>query len=165
MLNGLTRTLQEVKQTTQYFDGLGRPLQSVVKGVSPKGFDMVSPVLYDAFSREIFKYLPYVSTTSNGNFKTDPFTEQGNFMKGIYNPANDANGEKYYYGKTDYEASPLNRITKTYAPGNNWVGDAVGVSTQYLVNEASDSVRIWNIGYIHGCCTHNNSHVCCRAVI
>src|SRR5262245_19632767 len=31
-LNGTGRTLQEVKQSTQYFDGVGRLLQTVVKG-------------------------------------------------------------------------------------------------------------------------------------
>jgi len=150
-LNGPTRTVQEVKQSTQYFDGLGRPLQTVAKGVSPNGFDMVSPVVYDAFGRELFKYLPFVSTGSNGNFKTDPFTEQNNFMKGMYNPTNDVtNGEKYFYGQTDYEASPLNRVTKAYAPGNNWVGDGVGTGMQYLVNDALDSVRIWSISLTGG---------------
>src|SRR5258708_36375916 len=61
------RTVQQVKQTTQYVDGLGRPLQTVVKGVSPNGYDMVSPVLYDSFGREVFKYLPYVDTGTQGH--------------------------------------------------------------------------------------------------
>ena len=149
-LNGSTRTLQEVKQNTQYFDGLGRPLQSVIKGASSKGYDMVTSILYDAFGREIFKYLPYTSASSTGDFRMDPFNEQNNFMKGTYNPTNDANGEKFFYGKTDFETSPLNRTTKTYAPGNNWVGDAMGVATQYDVNATTDSVRIWDIGFTSG---------------
>jgi hypothetical protein len=111
---------------------------------------MVTSILYDALGREMFKYLPYVSASSTGAFKMDPFTEQNNFMKGMYNPTNDANGEKFYYGKTDFEASPLNRATKSYAPGNNWVGDALGVAMQYDVNAAADSVRIWDIGFISG---------------
>src|SRR4051794_25763249 len=137
-LNSGARTTKEVKQTTQYFDGLGRPLQTVVKAASPNGFDMVSPVVYDPFGREAVKYLPYVSASNNGQFQSDAFTQQDNFMKGFYNPTNDANGEKYFYGKTDYEASPLNRPAKTYAPGNNWVGDAAGVGVQYLLNDALD---------------------------
>ena len=149
-LNGPARTVQEVKQSTQYFDGLGRPLQTVAKGISPNGFDMVSPVVYDAFGREIFKYMPFVSTGNNGDFKTDPFAEQDNFMKGMYNPGNDANGEKYFYSQTDYEPSPLNRATKAYAPGNNWAGGGVGTGMQYLVNDVLDSVRIWNITFTVG---------------
>ena len=143
------RTDQQVKQSTQYFDGLGRPLQTVSKGVSPNGFDLVSTVLYDAYGRETFKYLPYVSTSNDGRFKSNPFAEQNTFIKSLYNPANAGAGEKFFYGKTDYEPSPLNRVAGTYAPGNNWVGDAKGVTTAYLVNGLQDSVCIWNIGYAY----------------
>nr|WP_295863622.1 DUF6443 domain-containing protein [uncultured Chitinophaga sp.] len=45
----------DVKQTTQYFDGLGRPLQTVAKGMGGTGNDMVTPVVYDAFGREAFR--------------------------------------------------------------------------------------------------------------
>src|SRR5436190_695027 len=41
------RTVAEVKQTTQYFDGLGRLIQTVSKGSSAGGKDLVSPVIYD----------------------------------------------------------------------------------------------------------------------
>src|SRR5262245_8532186 len=65
----------EKYQTTQYFDGLGRPLQTVVRqGSKPTGqpaTDMVSPVYYDALGRETLKYLPYSSTENNGLFKDD----------------------------------------------------------------------------------------------
>ncbi len=71
----------DVKQTTQYFDGLGRPLQTVQKEMTPGGSpaDVVAPVVYDAFGREVYKYLPYVAgsgNTSDGGLKQDPFTDQ-----------------------------------------------------------------------------------------
>ncbi|MFT3945699.1 MAG: DUF6443 domain-containing protein [Agriterribacter sp.] len=77
----MTRGLRDVQQTTQYFDGLGRPLQTVIKqgsyasGGTPT--DMISPVIYDAFGREQYKYLPFASTATDGtqndgNFKLDP---------------------------------------------------------------------------------------------
>src|SRR5688500_13840225 len=73
-----------VKQTTQYFDGLGRPLQTVSKAITPGGKDLVAPVVYDAYGREQLKYLPYVPKTGNasdgdGKFKTDPFNAQKAF--------------------------------------------------------------------------------------
>jgi RHS repeat-associated protein len=130
-----------VKQTTQYVDGLGRPLQTVVKEITPgqQPKDMVSPVVYDAFGREAQKYLPYVSTEDNGLFKTDPYNAQKNFMQGVYTD------EHVYYSKTEYEASPLNRVVKMMAPGNSWAGSNRGVGMDYLVNTATDGVRIWNI--------------------
>lgn len=141
-----SRTLQEVQLVTQYVDGLGRPLQTVAKGVSPAGYDMVTPILYDDYGRVTFSYLPYTSTGTNGSFKTSPFSEQATFMQGMYNPTSNANGEKFFYGRTAYEPSPLNRPDSAFAAGNSWVGRASGVNLKYDVNVTSDSVRLWTIG-------------------
>ncbi|WP_217607280.1 DUF6443 domain-containing protein [Chitinophaga sp. GbtcB8] len=140
-----------VKQSTQYFDGLGRPLQTVTRALTPGGKDLVAPVVYDAYGREQYKYLPYVpksGNTNDGKFKTDPFNGQ----KGFYQDAAlapGAVGETIYYGQTEYEASPLNRVLKTYAPGNSWAkGNSRGdkpIELQYQVNTTADAVRIWSI--------------------
>lgn len=147
-----TRTVGEVKQNTQYFDGLGRPIQTVAKGITPLGKDMVTPVVYDEFGREVFKYLPYVQvtgTTNDGRFKTDPFNAQASFYSNTtYNPS--LVGEQVYYGKTSFENSPLNRPDTTFAPGNSWGGSHVGVSMKFLVNTVADSVRIWTISTTAG---------------
>src|SRR3984885_4730405 len=70
------RTTQEETQTTQYYDGLGRPLQTVAKQVTPLQNDLVTPFIYDSYGREQFKYLPFASNvaqsgdlTNNGIFK------------------------------------------------------------------------------------------------
>ena len=143
--------LNNVTMTTQYFDGLGRPVQAVVRGVTPTGKDMVTPTFYDAFGREVYSYLPYASTgTADGSFKADPTAEQEAFYGGSTSPIA-GQGETYYYGQTDYEASPLDRVLKTFAPGNNWVGSRGTVAEhaaqmQYGANtKAGDAVRIWTI--------------------
>jgi RHS repeat-associated protein len=134
-------TVQQAIQTTQYLDGLGRPIQTVVKDISPNGFDQVTPHIYDSYDREQFVYEPYVSTGNNGTFKQNPFGEQSAFMANLYP------GEQAFYGQTVFEPSPLNRVTNTYAPGNSWAGSAIGPSTQYLINTVSDSVQIWRTSY------------------
>jgi len=136
--------VSDVKQTTQYIDGLGRPIQTVAKQQSPAGFDMVSPVIFDPYGRESVKYLPYVSPGSDGTFKMDPFNEQQNFS------ANQYPGEQYYYGQTNFEASPLDRPVEELPPGNSWVGNAVGTTVQYMNNTSADSVVIWNMDYTSG---------------
>jgi RHS repeat-associated protein len=141
----------DAKETMHYFDGLGRPLQTVNRQITPgtNPSDMVSPVVYDAFGREVYKYLPYVPSAGNandGSLKQDPFNDQKNFYLNTYPAEQPAyTGEQVYYGKTNYEASPLNRVVKTMAPGNSWAGSNNGVSMQYLVNTTADSVRIWTI--------------------
>ncbi|WP_438939972.1 DUF6443 domain-containing protein [Chitinophaga hostae] len=150
-----SRPVTEVRQATQYFDGLGHPLQTVSKGMSVSGKDLVAPVVYDAFGREQFKYLPYVQqsgNTSDGKFKTDPFNGQKAFYQNA-GLAPGAVGESVYYNRVDYEASPLNRVLKTYAPGNSWAkndpatverGGNKAVEARYQINTVADSVRIWD---------------------
>jgi RHS repeat-associated protein len=141
----------DVKQTTQYLDGLGRPVQTVIRqatpGATPK--DLVSPVLYDAFGRETYKYLPYAPTTGvtdDGSFRQDAFTDQKNFYQNIYPSEQPAyTGEQVFYGQTNFEPSPLNRVLQTLSPGNSWAGSGVGTSMQYQVNTDADNVAIWTI--------------------
>ncbi len=158
LLSSSARAVSEVRQATQYVDGLGRPIQTVVKQVTPNGYDMVSTNVYDQYSREIFKYIPYVDTSGDGNFKNDPFTKQANFEKAFYNPTNDANGEKFFYSKTVFEASPLDRPNKQFPVGNSWAGRANGDSMQYHLNTSADSVVIWNITYTSGTVPTSNGY-------
>jgi RHS repeat-associated protein len=132
-------TYVNVKQSTQYLDGLGRPLQTVEKQITPLAKDKVAPVRYDNFGREVFKYLPYASSQDNGLFKMDPYNAQKTFMQAQYPD------ELVYYSVTDFEPSPLNRDKKTMAPGNSWAGSNEGIEKEYLVNTALEGIRDWKI--------------------
>lgn len=144
-VSSTSRTVAEVKMNTEYADGLGRTIQTVSKGISPAGNDLVQPVLYDPYGREQYQYLPYTQqsgNTSDGSFKADPFNSQKTFYQSsTLNPG--IAGESVYYSQNTYEASPLNRILKVAAPGNSWAANPA--QKQYLVNSASDEVRIWNL--------------------
>src|SRR5689334_16295883 len=58
----LTADARDARQSTLYVDGLGRPLQTVIKkgALATNGTvkDIVSPVVYDEYGRETRKYLP-----------------------------------------------------------------------------------------------------------
>ncbi len=120
----------QVMQTVQYFDGLGRPLQTVqVKG-SPGGMnDIVQPVAYDAFGREAVKYLPYTTGGTLGSYRPDALnTGAGVFS--FYNPNGNGQGGAQQasgvvviqspYAQTVFEPSPLNRPLEQGAPGDPW---------------------------------------------
>lgn len=156
VVSASARTVKEVRQNTQYFDGLGRPVQTVSKGISSTGKDLVTTNIYDEFGREQFNYLPYAQqsgNTSDGKFKTDPFNSQKAFYQNTtLNPG--AAGESVYYNRTDFEPSPLDRVLKTYGSGNTWAkndattverGGNRPVELQYQMNTAADGVRIWDI--------------------
>ncbi|MBK7883011.1 MAG: hypothetical protein IPJ81_03760 [Chitinophagaceae bacterium] len=141
----VSKPVSEVKQTTQYLDGLGRPIQMVSKQSSPLQKDVVTARVYDESGREQYNYLPFVSTvampgdvTNDGKFKQDPFQQQKAFSQTQYP------GETFFYGKTEYEASPLNRVTKSMAAGNSWSGSNKGIGTNYEIAGANE-VRIWDI--------------------
>ncbi len=162
-----TRSLQEVTQTAVFEDGFGRPLQTVVRQASPASNDLVFAQTYDSYGREQFRYLQFASNvaqtgdvTNDGNIKVDPFQEQVAFynsqLAGQQNETNQGTGNlNWAYSKKNFEASPLNRITATYEPGTNWVGSEGGstphnIRQQFLVNTATDNVRIWNISSTQG---------------
>jgi RHS repeat-associated protein len=148
----ISTTLQQSRMATNYFDGLGRPLQSVVKqgsmATGESAVDLVSPIVYDEFGREQFKYLSFAanntgsnSSISDGMFKLNPFQQQASFMNGQFG----GQGETYFYSQTVFEASPLNRVEKGMAQGNSWVGNSRGVEIKYWINTSIDDVKIWNV--------------------
>jgi RHS repeat-associated protein len=120
------RTTCEVNQEVQYFDGLGRPLQSVTVQGSPSFRDVVQPVAYNSFGRETKKYLPYVSTlaTSNGSYKAAGITDQNSFYSNPGGATWTAPGVKgmanVAFSETRFEPSPLNRALEQGAPGASW---------------------------------------------
>jgi len=129
----------DVKQTTQYFDGLSRLTETVARQTSPLSNDLVSLDMYDQAGREILKYLPYVVTTNDGNNKLYPVSELLTFNNTQFS------GEQYYMSYVNTESSPLNRGQVSYSPGANWLGAGRGITSQSMVNSDADSVRIWYI--------------------
>ncbi|HTR30899.1 MAG TPA: DUF6443 domain-containing protein, partial [Puia sp.] len=141
--DGLTSPV-DVLQTTTYFDGLGRPIQAVEKQASPLQKDMVAMKVYDPLGREATRYLPFTSATGDGNYKPNANSEQSTFNSAQFP------GEQYYYSKTVFEPSPLNRSQAVNPAGNSWVGSGRGIAWQYSVNTISDSVQNWTIASAPG---------------
>jgi RHS repeat-associated protein len=158
-------TVQDVRQSTQYFDGLGRLVQTVVKQGSLKNstssnVDLVTPVVYDNMGREQYRYLPFASNAAtagdvvnDGNFKTDPFQQQVAFYNSYLSGQTGeiTGGLNWSYGKFNYETSPLQRIITAFPPGQGWVGSESGptphcVRHQYISNTGStgDNIQVWN---------------------
>ena len=122
----------QMQTSVQYFDGLGRPVQTVeVKG-SANGRDVVQPIDYDQYGRETKKYLLYALSgvaSSDGSYKTDALTAaQGVYS--FYNPtgsgisgnqqSNNIVIDPNPYSLTVFDNSPLKRVTEQGAPGTPW---------------------------------------------
>lgn len=161
-------TLAQVKTVTNYIDGLGRQIQTVMKRgslVTATGAsaDMVSAVTYNAFGKEQFKYLPFAATATDvtlrdGLFKFNPFQQQAAFynaqLSGQTGETNiGSNQLNFGYSQTIFESSPLNRVLENFAPGLNWSGTVQGATeidrrstkAKYYFNTDVDAVKIWTV--------------------
>ncbi|MDW9378607.1 DUF6443 domain-containing protein [Chryseobacterium sp. JV558] len=106
-------TLANVKisETVQYFDGLGRPKQIVNVKESPLGKDVVTPIKYDAFGRQVQDYLPIPQGgTLNGAITLDPLS----------NVSSTPYGTEKIYSEKILENSPLDRILSQKQVGTAW---------------------------------------------
>ncbi|WP_163409893.1 DUF6443 domain-containing protein [Flavobacterium ajazii] len=140
-------TALQADQNITYFDGLGRPIQQVAHQQSGSGKDIVTPIEYDAFGRQEKEYLPYVPTAAASlNFKTTALTEVGTF----YNVPKYENTSNPF-SKKEFEASPLNRILKQAAPGEDWkLGNGHEIRLDYQTNTNADQVRRFGVSFISG---------------
>ncbi|MDQ0966809.1 RHS repeat-associated protein [Flavobacterium sp. W4I14] len=139
-----SRNVCDESQTIQYFDGLGRPLQTVQVQGSPGFKDIVQPVAYDAFGREAKKYLPYAAQTgTTGAFRDAAIGDQFNFFR--LPQAAGVKATDYAFAETQFEASPLNRVLQQGAPGEAWqLSGAHTLKTEYGAN-ALDEVKFWTV--------------------
>jgi len=114
----------------QYFDGLGRPVQSVQKSITPSQDDLISLLQYDSFGREDKLWLPAVFTDNNGAYVDTDAIINGSQITNTNGGISDLKP----YSQPIYEASPLNRILEQYAPGQDWHNNKKAIRTTYLTN-------------------------------
>ncbi|MND46671.1 RHS Repeat protein [compost metagenome] len=152
-LNSLNYTQQQT--SIQYFDGLGRPLQTVQKQAATNAKDIVQPFTYDNMGRETKKYLPYSNITGlqDGSYKTNALTA-GQGVWAHYKLATQSiDTTSFPFSETIFETSPLNRATEQGAPGKAFrvLKNATGstllgntVKTEYGTNTATE-VKLWTV--------------------
>jgi len=136
-ISDLTPDKQKQASVVNYYDGLGRPLQTVAPLRTPDGMDLVQWVTYDEFGRESRQYLPYVKANKTaGKFvmPDEALPEQQAFYEIVH-----AGEGSRAFSETVYEPSPLNRVTEAYGPGESWAERPV--RQNYLSNE--EDVYSW----------------------
>jgi RHS repeat-associated protein len=116
----------------RYFDGFGRPSQTIQAGASPFGADIIQPFFYDDFGREAVRTLPFTGTAS-----------------GLYRPGVTAVTVNEYYSSSPpegieadsraftsivFDDSPLQRVISETGPGDGWSSAGRSVVYRYLTN-------------------------------
>src|SRR5690606_17798181 len=135
-----TGTASQSYKDFNYFDGLGRPSQNVRKQGSVSGWDIVTPVIYDAWGRQAREYLPYAQNygTSSGSYQNDAQTHHSSYYNAHY-------GSSYGYSEKEFETSPLNRVRKQAAPGGWFLGSRREIEYAERRSTSADSVRVWTV--------------------
>jgi len=139
--NSLTK--EEMSQNVTYFDGLGRPIQTIAIGQGAEGQDIITPMEYDPFGRQVKEFLPYASANGGNSYPKIDLTAAITAAQGFYST------EKYEntanpFSQKQYEPSPLNRVLKQAAPGTSWaMGSGHEIKLGYQTNKASDAVKLY----------------------
>ncbi len=124
------------RETTDFYDGIGRLSEIVAKGQSPTGQDLVTLTEYDALDRPIRQWLPTV------------FSNTGNYI----NPTSYTSGTRTYYENdskpyslTEYEKCPSNKTLKQFGPGSDWQNNGKAMKNIYRGNTTADNCRIYEV--------------------
>ncbi|WP_300689961.1 DUF6443 domain-containing protein [Chryseobacterium sp.] len=101
-----------VKKTevVSYFDGLGRPVQTIAIKATPLGRDVVTPVEYNIAGKQVKDYFPVPqAATQNGSIYTDPL----NNAPALY-------GNEKIFSEKIYDHIYTNRLKQIVPAGNAW---------------------------------------------
>jgi len=140
-----------------YYDGLGRPIQTVSAKAGGNKQNIVQYIEYDEFGRTPKAYLPFASINELPTSTYLDYTAQGQLKSdiGLF-----YNSDKYEdttnpYSETSFEPSPLNRPLEQGAPGIAWAVDPDSdddhtIKFEYGNNEEQDGVRQFDVHFLNG---------------
>ena len=146
-----TVNLNDRLEGITYFDGLGRPIQTIsVQGGGSKE-NIVQYFEYDLSGIQTKQYLPWVTGTELSEATTmdfiDPLTLKGDVFS-FYDTTKYGDTPNPY-SESIVENSPLNRVLETGAPGLDWLADPLSdsdhtIKFEYGSNIASE-VSIYSV--------------------
>jgi hypothetical protein len=137
-------TADEKGDTRNYFDGLGKPVQTIGMQVSPDLRDIISVSTYDDLGRAAESVLPYTSMQTDGKFRSTALTE-------IYDYYANNFGDNSPAAVTIFDKSPLGRVVEQGGVGDAWQPNSAipadGKTRKFLygTNDAGDEVLNWTI--------------------
>jgi RHS repeat-associated protein len=135
-----TLTSKNIRTTVDYFDGLGRQEQTIVKQKSPGGNDIIQHYEYDSLGRMSKNFLPFTKGNNNGMFLQNAKGLQATFYEQGSNP--DIPVTSFPYSEVRFESSPVSRVIETASPGDIWsMGTGHTFKNRYETNQANEIKR------------------------
>ncbi|MGY3214529.1 DUF6443 domain-containing protein [Mucilaginibacter sp. HD30] len=151
-ISGVTTSVQadalnqaEKQSARVYFDGLGRPVQSVGLQASPNGKDIIKPVAYDASGMQTINYLPYAAMSDNAAYQSSAIPAQAAFYQVTTDKVADNTAP---YSERVFENSPLSRLLKEGMTGAGFQPSGSGTqhykTVSYRSSATADYVLVWS---------------------
>jgi RHS repeat-associated protein len=135
-----TLTDKDQVQGVSYQDGLGRTIQSVGIGQSGDQKDVIAPVAYNKRGLADTTYLPYVSTTKDGTFRSNaikyPTSYSSSEQELFYNATS-----TQPYAVSVFRNAPDARITEQGSTGASWQPGQHTQTSSIALNSSSYPVR------------------------
>ncbi|MCJ7936144.1 MAG: DUF6443 domain-containing protein [Chryseobacterium sp.] len=130
-------------ETVIYYDGLGRPKQVVNVKATPTGKDLVTPVTYDGFGRQVKDILPTPISSLNSAIHAG-VTNEGT--------ANSYYGVTNAYAEKEIENSPLDRVLQQAHAGDSWkLSSGHTQKMKYEANSANEVLKfVTNTNWVNG---------------
>ena len=129
-----------------YFNGIGQPVQTVKKGITPSGNDLVTLRQYDRLGRDSVYWLPIPVANNNGEYMAPSSIRNAATNVSAYD------SDTAPYSTILYDSSPLSRVVRETSAGQAWYDNEKCVSTEYYANdEGIFSCRRFNVsgnGYV-----------------
>jgi len=125
----------------QYYDGLGRLVQTNNYHASPSFSDIIQHIEYDSLGRQRYDFLPF-PIEADGSYRSaarDLVMEYYNSPTDMTIPAT-----PYPFGEKEFDNSPLNRVMKQGFPGASWQLDAHPQRFGYFSNSWNDHVFLFD---------------------
>ncbi|WP_299244094.1 DUF6443 domain-containing protein [uncultured Aquimarina sp.] len=148
----------DVIESIEYYDGLGRAKQQIGIKASPDEKDIVTHMEYDSLGRQAKQYLPFERQTGAlGSYNTVDVIENINtYYQTKY--TDDFTGMAVAavnaFSESIFEASPLNRVLEQGAPGKDWKADK-DADTDHTIkfdwsSNTADEVVYFDVDFTNG---------------
>jgi len=122
----------------QKIEGNQTSVLGLIKGI--EATDIVTPAEYNDFGRQEKEYLPYSTHSAGGGIIPNSLND----VLDYYNTTKYENTINPF-SKKEFEASPLDRVIKQAAPGNEWaLGAGHEIKLDYQTNAATE-VKLFTV--------------------
>lgn len=135
--------------TIRYYDGLGRPFQTVLSEASPLGGDLLDWTSYNSAGAVNTQWLPMRVEDNNGALE---------YIFDLRLEAMPSYGDARAYNTISYDGSPLCREQTIIGPGSQWYSAGVSIGIGYQVSHPS-MARSRTINYAVEYQTNNTIHI------